>query len=208
MLVQKQCHPIDTVKAKMQVDARRVSFFEVISRTAKAEVLALGKMHAKAFFLSPWTDDEPCSQGIGGLYKGIGVAAVGSCPAACLYFGGELNNKSGGKALINHCILLHRRHWTRLIIASCRVRGEQRFPPGANGVARPRICCRFPGRFLCRGAELHIMGADRRHKGASSGKSFVHVLETIMLQSAREFFSWLASKSSAFFNVAHLCTLF
>jgi hypothetical protein len=32
-------------------------------------------------------------QGIGGLYKGIGVAAVGSCPAACVYFGGKLKEK-------------------------------------------------------------------------------------------------------------------
>jgi hypothetical protein len=34
-----QCHPIDTIKAKMQVDSRKVSFFQVLSRTARVEVL-------------------------------------------------------------------------------------------------------------------------------------------------------------------------
>ena len=57
------CHPIDTIKSKLQVEiaADRASWSSVLKRTLR-------------------------SQGIAGLYRGVGVAVIGSCPAACLYF--------------------------------------------------------------------------------------------------------------------------
>lgn len=57
------CHPIDTIKSKLQVEvaADRASWSSVLGRTLRC-------------------------QGAAGLYRGVGVAVVGSCPAACLYF--------------------------------------------------------------------------------------------------------------------------
>ena len=63
VLARVLCHPVDTIKSKLQVEvaADRASWSSVLARTLR-------------------------SQGAAGLYRGVGVAVVGSCPAACLYF--------------------------------------------------------------------------------------------------------------------------
>ena len=56
------CHPIDTCKARIQSTQSGIG------------------MNLKTCFSHIWK-----TEGIGGLYRGIGIAAVGSAPAGCLY---------------------------------------------------------------------------------------------------------------------------
>eukprot|EP01063_Lacrimia_lanifica_P011988 TRINITY_DN18636_c0_g1_i1.p1 TRINITY_DN18636_c0_g1~~TRINITY_DN18636_c0_g1_i1.p1 ORF type:complete len:317 (+),score=76.46 TRINITY_DN18636_c0_g1_i1:73-1023(+) len=55
------CHPLDTVKARLQSNPARIG-------SGPTVLLAIAR-----------------KEGLAGLYRGIGVAAVGSGPAACLY---------------------------------------------------------------------------------------------------------------------------
>ena len=63
MCARVPCHPIDTVKARLQVGVgySRRGFFSVLGATARME-------------------------GLRGLYRGFGVVFLGSAPAACMYF--------------------------------------------------------------------------------------------------------------------------
>lgn len=56
-------HPIDTIKAKVQVETKET---QKISDAFKSTMK---------------------SEGIKGLYRGIGISVIGSLPACCLYFG-------------------------------------------------------------------------------------------------------------------------
>jgi solute carrier family 25 (mitochondrial carnitine/acylcarnitine transporter), member 20/29 len=55
-------HPIDTVKAKLQVRDTRLSIAQTARQTLKVE-------------------------GISGLYRGLPISLIGSLPATALYFG-------------------------------------------------------------------------------------------------------------------------
>jgi hypothetical protein len=55
-------HPLDTLKAKIQVEHKNSKFFEVLNKTIKSE-------------------------GSKGLYRGLPVSIFGSMPASVLYFG-------------------------------------------------------------------------------------------------------------------------
>lgn len=55
-------HPIDTVKAKLQVRDTKLSIAQTASETIKLE-------------------------GLGGLYRGLPISLIGSLPATALYFG-------------------------------------------------------------------------------------------------------------------------
>jgi len=60
------CHPVDTIKAKLQVSTERGAHGSFTGLARKVYV----------------------TEGVPGLYRGIGVAFFGSAPAACLYFAG------------------------------------------------------------------------------------------------------------------------
>jgi len=63
------CHPIDTMKAKIQVETSRLSSKDLVSnlmwRTIK---------------------ETYQNEGLAGLYRGIGIATLGSAPALALFF--------------------------------------------------------------------------------------------------------------------------
>lgn len=68
-------HPIDTIKAKLQVEtSSRVEFFKTLRTTFRME-------------------------GVPGLYRGFSIAFAGSAPASCLYFGSYEVAKSYLRAL-------------------------------------------------------------------------------------------------------------
>jgi len=63
------CHPIDTIKAKIQVGTSRIDTENLL----KHGILSTARQTIK-------------EEGIRGLYRGIGIATLGSAPALCLYF--------------------------------------------------------------------------------------------------------------------------
>lgn len=69
------CHPIDTVKARMQVQT-----WKVLQGSASAPNQALYKNFADGLN-NIWKQE-----GLRGLYRGFGPTVLGSMPASCLYF--------------------------------------------------------------------------------------------------------------------------
>jgi hypothetical protein len=70
-LARLPCHPIDTIKAKLQAQHGA----RVVANTGAANV---GPIAAARAVMR--------SEGLRGFYRGIGVTVVGSVPAGCLYF--------------------------------------------------------------------------------------------------------------------------
>lgn len=64
-------HPIDTVKAKIQVQSAR----EIKVGESKSIIIRVVR-------------ETIAKEGLGGLYKGFSINILGSIPAAALYFGG------------------------------------------------------------------------------------------------------------------------
>ena len=64
VLARFPCHPLDTCKARLQVQGssqnKYTSLFDTLTKTARAE-------------------------GMKGLYRGFGITVIGSAPATCLY---------------------------------------------------------------------------------------------------------------------------
>lgn len=73
VLTRVPCHPIDTVKARMQTQTWVVSHSET-KGSVKYSNFAQG-------LSSVWK-----AEGLKGLYRGFGPTALGSLPASCLYF--------------------------------------------------------------------------------------------------------------------------
>lgn len=78
------CHPIDTLKAKLQVQTTtHIRLLPLLTKTIANEVSssASSLQSCGGVYKFCWM-----LQGIAGLYRGIGIAAVGGAPATCIYF--------------------------------------------------------------------------------------------------------------------------
>lgn len=62
-------HPIDTIKAKLQVQKRSL------------------KVPEKGSIILKIAQETVAKEGLGGLYRGFAVGIVGAVPASFLYFG-------------------------------------------------------------------------------------------------------------------------
>eukprot|EP01017_Pseudomicrothorax_dubius_P034827 TRINITY_DN4812_c0_g2_i2.p1 TRINITY_DN4812_c0_g2~~TRINITY_DN4812_c0_g2_i2.p1 ORF type:complete len:203 (-),score=28.03 TRINITY_DN4812_c0_g2_i2:62-670(-) len=64
------CHPLDTLKAKAQIEMSKLSVGDIFRR-----------------YLWNTAKQTMATEGIAGFYRGIGIAIAGSLPAGALYFG-------------------------------------------------------------------------------------------------------------------------
>jgi hypothetical protein len=87
MLARIPLHPLDTVKAKMQVQqqfTRHGTHAGSVAAAAAAAAATPSLPYRSFFQLFPHTYRH--EGGLRGLYSGFGITFVGSGPAACLYF--------------------------------------------------------------------------------------------------------------------------
>ena len=88
MLARIPTHPIDTFKARLQADSHQI----ISSSTGSSTSNSLSSSSTSAIqvpkYQNSWQliKSITMNEGIRGLYRGFGIAFLGSGPAACLYF--------------------------------------------------------------------------------------------------------------------------